>query len=116
MPVEITQALASRHGLEAEKIIREALPLRARCKDPEIWMWCAEALHAIEHTMCLSLTDFFVRRTPLTLARVDHGVPFAATIAQVMGERLGWDSKRQSEEINALQNQLRWDLAATIAR
>lgn len=114
LPQEITRLLADRHGLEAEKIIRHALVLRARHKDPEEWMWCAEALHAIEHTMCLSLKDFYLRRTHLILAREDHGQPFVKAIAQVMGERLGWDSKRQLEEINALQNQLTRELAATI--
>lgn len=116
LPPEITAALAERHGLEAEILIQRALPLRARCKDAEEWMWCAEALHAIEHTMCLSLTDFYLRRTHLILAREDHGVPFARVIAQVMGERLGWSESRQRDEINALQNQLAWELEATLSR
>ncbi len=115
LPPSITKALADRHGLEAEMIWREARPLRLKIKDPEEWMWCAEALHAITHTMCLTLTDFYLRRTHLVLAREDHGLPFAKNIAQVMGVRLGWDSKRQSEEINALQNQLAFELSATIS-
>lgn len=116
LPEAITSALAERHGLEAEQIIINALPLRARCKDPEEWMWCAEALHAIAETMCLTLTDFYLRRTHLILAREDHGLPFARVLAQVMGERLGWDQKRQIDEINALQNQLAWELGATLSR
>jgi len=116
LPESVTIALAERHGLEAEKIIEQALPVRARCKDPEEWMWCAEALHAITHTMCLSLTDFYLRRTHLILAREDHGLTFVPAIAQVMGERLGWDGKRQNDEINALQNQLNWELHATLSR
>ena len=116
LPLEITFALAERHGLEAEIIIQKALPLRARCKDAEEWMWCAEALHALEHTMCLTLTDFYLRRTHLILAREDHGIPFAKTIARVMGERLGWSERRQTDEINALQNQLVWELEATLSR
>jgi len=115
LPEEVTFALAARHGLEAEKIIHAALVLRARHRDPEEWMWCAEALHAIEETMCLSLKDFYLRRTHLILSREDHGRPFVKAIAQVMGERLGWDSNRQLAEINALQNQLAWELAATIS-
>jgi glycerol-3-phosphate dehydrogenase len=108
-----TGALAERHGLEAQAIIQQALPVLPRCATEEEWLWCAESLHAIEHTMCLSLTDFFLRRTHLILARADHGLPFANAIAQVMGDRLGWDQSRRLKEINALQNQLKWELAAT---
>ena len=41
------------------------------------------------------------------------GCPLRKAIARVMAERLGWDLKRQSDEINALQNQQAWELAAT---
>lgn len=109
---QVTGALADRHGLEAQAIIRQALPVRMRCRDDEEWMWVAEALHAIENTMCLSLTDFYFRRTHLVLAREDHGLTFAKAIAQVMGERLGWDQKRRESEINALQNQIAHELSA----
>lgn len=115
LPEALTSQLAARHGLEAERILQEALPWRTQIHEPEEWMWCAEALHAIEHTMCLTLTDFYLRRTHLVLARTDHGLPFAVGIARVMGERLGWDEKRQREEINALQNQMSWELSATIS-
>ena len=113
LPEEITAKLADRHGLEARLIIRQALPVFARTANAEEWMWCAEALHAIEHTMCLTLTDFYLRRTHLVLARADHGLPFAKAIAQVMGDRLGWDQRRRAEEINALQNQIAFELSAT---
>ena len=115
LPAEITRTLADRHGMEAEKIIRQALPLLSGCADAEEWMWATEALHAVEQTMCLTLTDFYLRRTHLILARADHGLPFAEKCAAVMGERLGWDRERQKSEINALQNHLAWELAATIS-
>ncbi len=109
---EITRQLALRHGLEAESLIVEALPLRERIVDAETWMWCAEALHAIEQTMCTSLTDFILRRTPLMLSRPDHGKKFVHAVAEVMGQRLSWNQGQVQQEINALQNQLNWELAA----
>lgn len=115
LPEPLTSQLAARHGLEAERILQKALSWRTVIHDPEEWMWCAEAIHAIEHTMCLTLTDFYLRRTHLVLGRADHGMPFAPGIACVMGARLGWDQKRQREEINALQNQVSWELSATIS-
>jgi glycerol-3-phosphate dehydrogenase len=114
IPTEITRALAERHGLEAERIIEAALPKAAGALDAEEWMWMAEALHAMDKTMCLSLTDFYLRRTHLILAREDHGLPFAPALARVMGERLDWDADEQKKQINALQNQLRWELASTM--
>jgi glycerol-3-phosphate dehydrogenase len=110
----VTAELAERHGLEAEQIIAEALPLRARVPNDEEWMWCAEALHAVRNTMCLRLADFYFRRTHLILMRTDHGMPFAKSIAQTMGEVLDWDAREQQAQINALQNQLSWELSATI--
>jgi glycerol-3-phosphate dehydrogenase len=115
IPREVTAAIASRHGLEGESILTNALNVRGKCASAEEWMWCAEALHAIDHTMCMTLTDFYLRRTHLVLAREDHGLAFAKTIAVVMGQRLDWDSQRQAAEINALQNQLKWELSATIS-
>lgn len=115
LPLTVTAQLAARHGLEAEQMIREALPLRDVVTDPDEWMWCAEAVHAVKNTMCLTLRDFYSRRTPLVLARKDHGLPYAKSIATTMAGLLGWDEERQKTEINALQNQMSWELAATIS-
>jgi glycerol-3-phosphate dehydrogenase len=112
LPLEVTSELAERHGMEAEGLIASAFSNLGSARDHEEWMWCAEALHAIDNTMCLSLTDFYLRRTHLFLARADHGLPFAPAIARVMGERLGWNATAQKEQINALQNQMLWDLAS----
>ncbi len=109
-----TSALAERHGMEgfhlAEAAVAEGLDRSVISE----WLWCAEALHAVEQTMCLHLSDFYFRRTPLVLSRRDHGIPFARAVAQSMGTRLGWSMTRQLEEINALQNQIQRELAATL--
>lgn len=112
---KVARALAERHGYEGRKILWEALAADFSCTSMDEWLWCAEALHAVTETMCLHLADFYFRRTPLVLSRKDHGIPFAASVAKVMGDKLGWDKTRQLEEINALQNQLSWELAATIS-
>jgi glycerol-3-phosphate dehydrogenase len=115
LPEAVTQLLAERHGLEGEKLIRAALPWREKCADPWEWLWCAEAIHAVDQTMCLSLTDFYFRRTHLVLERPDHGRPFVAAVVAAMGDRLNWDSQRRANEINALQKQQAWDLSVTIS-
>jgi glycerol-3-phosphate dehydrogenase len=105
----ITSRLAERHGLEGRTILTDGIVERLRSGNAEEWLWCAEALHAVENTMCLHLSDFFFRRTPLVLSRRDHGIPFAQAIAETMGARLGWNKTRELEEINALQQQLNWE-------
>lgn len=109
----VTRSLVFRHGLEAEKILQRSYGWIAHAKSSEEQLWCMEALHAMDHTMCLSLVDFYFRRTPLVLAREDHGLPFAPAVARVMATRLGWSEYRLEEEINALQKHLAWELEAT---
>ncbi len=111
----ISEQLADRHGLEGRAILEQGVLKQLRSTNAEEWLWCAEALHAMEHTMCLHLSDFYFRRTPLVLSRRDHGISFAPAIAETMSARLGWNKTRELEEINALQNQLTWELAATIS-
>lgn len=115
LPPKLNRQLADRHGMEAEEILERGAHTLGPMQDPEEWMWCAEALHAVEHTMCVRLVDFYYRRTPMVLARKDHGLHFAKAIARTMGDRLGWSESRQKDEINALQNRLSWDLAAVIS-
>ena len=111
LPLSITERLAERHGLEAKQILNGVREYDFA--DPEETWWAAEALHAVEHTMCLHLVDFFLRRTPLVLSRRDHGLPLVPAVASVMANRLGWSDARVEDEIDALQKRLAWDLAAT---
>ncbi|MBX3020345.1 MAG: glycerol-3-phosphate dehydrogenase/oxidase [Bdellovibrionales bacterium] len=115
LPPHLLELLADRHGMEGEIIVHRALHLLPPVTDAEEWLWSAEALHAAEQTMCLHLADFYYRRSPLVLARKDHGLVFAPAIAHAMGGVLGWSPTRQKDEINALQNRLSWDLSAVIS-
>lgn len=115
LPAATTAKLAARHGLESLNIIETALSDLTLNSNDQEWLWNAEALHAVDHTMCLHLADFYFRRTPLVLAEPDHGLRFVKSLAGTMAARLGWSKARELDEINALQNQLAWDLAATLS-
>ncbi|HMN68986.1 MAG TPA: glycerol-3-phosphate dehydrogenase/oxidase, partial [Bdellovibrionales bacterium] len=104
--------LAERHGMEAPELIRDAHRVAVAPGDPA-WVWCVEALHAVERTMCLHLRDFYFRRTPLVLSRRDHGLAFVDAVADTMASRLAWTPEQRREEINALQKQIAWELQAT---
>lgn len=61
------KVLADRHAMEAEDI----LDLQdAHTKS----IWQLEAKHAMLNTMCVSLKDFYLRRSPLFLSKQDHGL------------------------------------------
>jgi glycerol-3-phosphate dehydrogenase len=109
---EAAKFLAGRHGMEAEDML--ALTQGQGGSSDEI-LWTAEAQHAIHHTMCLNLVDFYVRRSPLFLARKDHGLPLIALISKVFARELGWtDSKRQQEAASVqawVRNELAWKQA-----
>lgn len=51
-------------------------------------IWVIEAHHAIENSMCMSIKDFFVRRTPLVLANKTHGFALKALIIDVFKQKL----------------------------
>jgi glycerol-3-phosphate dehydrogenase len=114
LPQKFTKLLAARHGLEGHDILERAdRTVRFMPGDSnEEWVWAAEALHSVEHTMCLHLRDFYFRRSPLVLSRRDHGLPFKEAIAHAMGDVLGWSAAQKAEEINALQKKIAWEFAA----
>lgn len=117
---EASEFLAGRHGLEALDLLEKshaAHQMGAQHSSDEI-LWTAESHHAIYQTMCLGLVDFYVRRSPLFLARADHGLPLIALISRVFAKELGWsDSKRQAETAavqSFIRNELAWKQAFEI--
>lgn len=83
------QMLASRYGFEAEVLIDER---------PTLDYWELEAYYALTRTMCVDLTDFFVRRVPLFLADSLHGVGILNKVANIFADELGWsDAEAQMQ-------------------
>ncbi len=78
LPIEELQVLADRHGMEAEDLLR--------MHDSSIKsIWQLEAKHALKNTMCMNLRDFYLRRSPLFLAKQDHGLGLLPLIHQEFG-------------------------------
>lgn len=108
---ESVRGLCERHGMEAYDILSRNLEeVRWNAVSPEEIVYGLEALHAIENTMCQSLSDLVFRRTHLFLAEKDHGERVWHSLSRVMGARLGWSDSDRLEQINALQNQIRFEL------
>lgn len=95
--------LVDRHGLEALSIVENF--------NPHLTYWQFEAAHAIENTMCLSLTDFYTRRVPLFLADPHHGLGVLNEIIVIFQSMLGWTSATAEQERKKLEAHINSELA-----
>jgi glycerol-3-phosphate dehydrogenase len=97
-PIELRK-LADKHAMEAENMFNRPLPLWMTDSSSEQKMWVMEAAHALHHTMCLNLDDFYLRRTHLFLSLPDHGLLYMPHVSRLFAEYYGWnDSKRREQE------------------
>jgi glycerol-3-phosphate dehydrogenase len=111
IPFEVMNDLVERHGQEALDICERYLDqIKPHSTSIAALTYGLEALHAIDHTMCLSLRDFIFRRTHLFLADREHGKNVWEFLSKIMANRLGWTESQRVEQINALQNQISFEL------
>lgn len=84
--------LGERHGQEAIELIKK---YGNKTSYVEL-----EALHAIENTMCTSVVDFYTRRSPLVLSKMDHGLSYLDQVAQIFAREMDWseDQTRLEKE------------------
>lgn len=109
MSTSDVDVLVDRHGAEALPIM-EAGANRGLMGSSEEKLWSMEALHAIRQTMCMNLIDFYVRRSPLFLARHDHGLKLIALLSRVFAMELGWSDSRRQSEAASVQEHIRREL------
>lgn len=60
----------------------------------------AEARYAVRHEFALKATDFIGRRTRLSFLNVQVTLESLPRVIDIMGEELGWDSKRKNQEFD----------------
>lgn len=102
--------LAERHGMEFLDLL-EKYGSFLTAPSEEGRLMELELLHAVESTMCLHLRDFYFRRVPLFLAKLDHGIGLIEPLSSLMAKVLGWSEERRAEEVNALQKQIQHELS-----
>src|SRR2546425_7755304 len=101
VPEPTARHLVQAYGSEAAAVLNLVERDRALGKPivpgrPEIW---AEVTHAVEREMALRLADVLMRRLHLFSETRDQAVPATSAVADHVGELLGWDAARRSEEI-----------------
>jgi glycerol-3-phosphate dehydrogenase len=95
------QQLVDRHGGESSEMLKLY---------PGMSYWEMEARHAIDTTMCLHLRDFYSRRAPLILSRMDHGQVFLKEISQIFADAYDWDGAHILEEQRSLNEHIHHEL------
>lgn len=90
---DLEKKLVFRYGAEAYEILK---------KWPNKTYWQLEALQAIHTTMCLDLTNFFARRTPLINAEKNHGLNYLDEVASTFQTELGWSDAHLQQEKESL--------------
>ena len=102
---EELSVFVQRHGMEAQQILSNYATLY-----PDS-LWAVEAAHAIDNTMCTSLSDFMLRRTPLFLAYKDHGKSQIDKILYVFANKLRWSESKKQQEVQKYQQHIDHELA-----
>ena len=69
-----------------------------------------EVEHAIRHSMCKSLIDFFLRRTNMFLSLPDNATRYYKQVAHQMGDRLNWSESKVADEIAKLEGHIQLEL------
>lgn len=87
----------------------ESLGQRAVADRPDL---VAELVHAVEYEMACSIDDVLSRRVPLALRSRERGGEVLATVARVLGDRLGWSETRREEEVARYAEYLRLEAEA----
>lgn len=105
---QVLNKLIDRHGMETQDLL--SLKLGEEKADEEL-MWVLEARHAIKNTMCLSLRDFYFRRSPLFLSFKDHGHEFIDAIGKCFQDEFGWSDSDLEDQKRNLFKQEDFDLS-----
>ena len=100
---DIPEKLWSHHGAEAYALYQIFKEKGEPLPDVPGFPWLATQLRfAIRHEMTIHLADFYFRRSSLYATRVDQGLPFAETLAQVWAEELGYAPDKIPAELARL--------------
>ena len=73
-------------------------------------IWEMEAAFAIKYSMCLELSDFLLRRSPLFLSQADHGLGLVDGIARVFQSAYNWSDSDTLIQKQKYQEHLRFEL------
>ena len=104
------EKLFFRHAGESRKILKIIADKYSHYSSEQAY-WMGEADFAINETCCLSLRDFYWRRSPLFLSYEDHGMSLLEGLSQVFKEELSLSADEISKQIDQVKQQIQTDLS-----
>jgi glycerol-3-phosphate dehydrogenase len=101
LETSVSQHLIDTYGSDATWILAyaEENPSLGERIVPELPYLMAEALHAVQHEMALTLSDVLIRRTHVIYETQSGGRDRARAVAEVMAPRLGWDAREIERQV-----------------
>lgn len=103
---EAAHHLVFNYGCNALKILDDYLkedPHLLEPLVPDLPYLRLEAVYAAHHEMALTVSDFLCRRIPLLFLDINHALGAAQDVALLMGQVLGWDSRRREKEVKDIE-------------
>jgi len=94
--------LLSRYGANSKQILRLYNELQDNLLNHEDRLLAAEVSYSIDHEMATSAVDFLLRRTGWMLFDRMRMFDVSGRVVAYMGERLGWDEAKRSQELAAI--------------
>ncbi|MBX7230578.1 MAG: glycerol-3-phosphate dehydrogenase/oxidase [Bdellovibrionales bacterium] len=110
LPLSLMRKLFARHGRESETILSLYFNQVSETSHGEQLLWNLEAAHAIHNTMCMTLADFYLRRTPLFLGYDKNGFDFLPGIKKLFQSHLGLTDRQIQEQDSQLEHHLEHEM------
>jgi glycerol-3-phosphate dehydrogenase len=109
LAADVAEALVGRYGTEAAAVanLRRREPALGAPLAAGVPVLAAEVVYQARREMAVSVEDVLARRTRLLQTAPVQAVDSAATVAQLLGDELGWDAEERERQVLAVR-----DLAA----
>ena len=104
--LKVIDQLIERHGKEAINILNLMKEEYSLHNELEA-LWMGEAQFSIDKELCLSLEDFYWRRSPLFLSHKDHGLEYVDVISKVFGKNYQWSEEEKRLKVEQLKKQIK---------
>ncbi|HLO02898.1 MAG TPA: glycerol-3-phosphate dehydrogenase/oxidase [Symbiobacteriaceae bacterium] len=97
-PIAHVTRLAEQYGGNFKRVLAELPDGGDPARSTEHQWLSAQLRHAVKHEMAVRLEDVLARRTETFLFTAGNGREYVESLAQEMGEMLGWSTERVAAE------------------
>lgn len=102
-------ALIRAYGVRAQAVLELVTldPALGRPLVPGLPPLAAQVVYACRYELAQTLADVLERRTWLTFADWDHGLPAADMVSRIVAAELGWDEEKRQREVDRYRERVR---------